>query len=599
MPTKRKKQKSSQVTRVAIYARRSSELQNDISTERQIRECRERAAELGWEIVEECIFTDEAKSGETIAGRDGLDTLMRIAEGDNPPFSGIMVADTSRFGRHLVDTLQMQELLEYYEIFLYFVDDELDSRDKGFRRRFIDNGQRDEDYVRSVSKKVHNGQRDRFLQGHLPNGRVYGYDNVPVENPLKKGPYGRLQVEYVDLVPNPFESEVVRRIFHMYLRGMGHRSIAKTLNDERVPSPLQNTGSPIRRLWNAAAIADILKRDKYQGVHVWKKTKMVRNPKTKRKEQVARPESEWERVDVPEWRIVSDKLWDAVQAEIKRRKGPSWWKNGGLNLTEASRRYLFSGLMKCSVCGGNFNIVEGKGEMARYGCIGHRYRGTCSNKLTILRRVLEPRLLAALANNLQEPTFRTQLAEEFHRQVVFASEERNQRLAQVTASRPQLQERERELQSQAENIAYSLSIAKGSKTLIERLQSIDAELERVREMLAVPGVAEKPESPPLPVAGIEEFLRRKTADMAALITGDPELAKLELRKRVDKLIMEPQHTPEGPIYQVSGDLRLFSALDDVDCEPSIQRSTLAGAGCRSQPETGGAGTGCSQTYQRR
>jgi hypothetical protein len=139
MPGKHNTQSSSGVTRVAIYARRSSELQNDVSTERQIRECRERAAELGWEIVEECIFVDEAKSGETVAGRDGLDMMLRIAQQDDPPFSGIIAADTSRFGRHLSDTLHMQELLEYHGVFLYFVDDDLDSREKGFRRRSIDN----------------------------------------------------------------------------------------------------------------------------------------------------------------------------------------------------------------------------------------------------------------------------------------------------------------------------------------------------------------------------------------------------------------------------------------------------------------------------
>jgi hypothetical protein len=203
----------------------------------------------------------------------------------------------------------------------------------------------------------------------------------------------------------------------MYARGMGHRSIARTLNEERVPSPLQGTNSPIKRMWNAAAIRDILKRDRYRGVHVWNKTKMVRNPTTKRKEQVARPESEWERVDVPEWRIVSDELWDAVQAENARRQ--DCWKKGygGLNLTKTSRRYLFGGLMTCGVCGSNFNIVEGKGEFARYGCIGQKFRGTCPSKLTILRRVLEPRLTAALAKNLQDPALLAQGACRGHKGV--------------------------------------------------------------------------------------------------------------------------------------------------------------------------------------
>ena len=369
--------------RVAIYARYSSELQNSSSIEQQIRACREYAAAQGWIVIEECIFFDEAKSGQSLAGRDGLDAMMTLVDGAEPPFDGILLADTSRFGRKLTDTLQMSERLEYRKIFLYFVENELDSRGRNFRQLFIDSGRRDEEYVRFVAKKVHTGQRDRALNGRLPNGRVFGYDNIPVEDPTRKGKHGRPAVAHVLLVSNPVQTAAVRRIFEMYARGMGHRSIARTLNAERVPSPLQGTGSPIRRAWNASSVAGILKNEKYRGVNVWNKTKVVRNPYTGQKEQQVRPESEWERIEVPEWRLISEELWNEVQVENLSRQGPSWWKGGGLNLTEASRTYLFSGLMCCARCGGSFNIVAGKGESARYGCIGHRYRGNCENKLRI------------------------------------------------------------------------------------------------------------------------------------------------------------------------------------------------------------------------
>jgi len=564
MATKNSSKTASEVVYVAIYARYSTDFQH--STEQQIRLCREYAAEQGWVVLEDCIFVDEAKSGQALAGRESLDRMMTMAEKGEAKFHGCVVVDTSRFGRNLTDTLQLSEKLEFSEIFLYFVEDALDSRDRNFRKLFIDRGQRDEDFVRVISRKVHSAHRDRAKMGHIPGGRVYGYDNVRIEHPTKKGRWGYPIIEYVDLVLNPLESEIVRQIFEMYVRGMGYRSIARYLNDKGIPSPLQGTGSPVKRRWNSWAIADILKRDKYRGVHVWAKTKVVRNPYRKgEKKQKARPETEWERIEVPEWRIVSDKLWNAAQAEKARRQGPSWWKDGGLNLTEASRRYVLSGLMQCAMCGGSFNVVSGTGPSLRYGCIGHRYRGNCKNKLTILKRVLEARLLTAIANNLQDAGLRDQLAQEFHVQLVSGWEERARKAQKVTSSLPQLRERKRALEADAGGIGIALRSLPNSRTLLDQLKSIEGELHAVEEMLAMPT---EPAEQPLPLEAIQEFVERKTGDFVSLLAGDPERTKLELRKRIGKLVMNPTYTAEGPVYVVTGDLSLFAEGENVDCEVS-------------------------------
>jgi hypothetical protein len=57
------------------------------------------------------------------------------------------------------------------------------------------------------------------------------------------------------------------------------------------------------------------------------------------------------------------------------------------NRSEASREYIFSVVTVCAECSRSFNIIGGNGPMARYGCIDHPYRGTCTNKL-ILRKVV-------------------------------------------------------------------------------------------------------------------------------------------------------------------------------------------------------------------
>ena len=75
---------------------------------------------------------------------------------------------------------------------------------------------------------------------------------------------------------------------------------------------------------------------------------------------------------------MSEELWNAVQAKItdvNLRSGAK--RSGGLNRTEKSRSYLFSGLLVCGSCGSRIVIISGQGKRGyvRYGCPSHRYRG--------------------------------------------------------------------------------------------------------------------------------------------------------------------------------------------------------------------------------
>ena len=58
----------------------------------------------------------------------------------------------------------------------------------------------------------------------------------------------------------------------------------------------------------------ILHNSRYTGAVVWGKTKKVRSPKTGKKIYRKRPESEWTRATIEEQRIVSDELWQRVEA---------------------------------------------------------------------------------------------------------------------------------------------------------------------------------------------------------------------------------------------------------------------------------------------
>lgn len=61
------------MTRVALYARYSSDNQRDASIEDQLRQCRERAAREGWTVVE--TYSDRAISGASLI-RSGIQSLL-------------------------------------------------------------------------------------------------------------------------------------------------------------------------------------------------------------------------------------------------------------------------------------------------------------------------------------------------------------------------------------------------------------------------------------------------------------------------------------------------------------------------------------------
>jgi len=96
----------------------------------------------------------------------------------------------------------------------------------------------------------------------------------------------------------------------------------------------------------------ILRNEKYRRRDVWNRRKAIWNRLTGRKEVQFRPESEWEVLDNPDLRIVSDELWFEVQHRTDSN-GFGGRRRGGLNRSEASRGYVLSGLLGCEWCGGN------------------------------------------------------------------------------------------------------------------------------------------------------------------------------------------------------------------------------------------------------
>jgi site-specific DNA recombinase len=544
--------------RCAIYSRYSSDNQRKASIEDQIRECREAAARKGWVVLDDFIFSDDEKSGTTLFGRIGLQRLMDLAKVKPKSFEYILVADTSRFGRNKADSFKNVDILNFHEVYLYFVENELDSSESWFEQAFHQNAQRDQEQSKSIGFKVKRGRLGRFLAGYNPGGGCYGYKNVPQEDFSRKGQYGRPAVIGVKQVVDSEQEVVVRRIFEDYSSGMSLGDIAGALNAEKIPT---SQGPRSRRVasWSKSAIKTILKNRRYVGDLKWGSTVQVRNPETGKFERRETPENEWQRQHRPELRIISDELWEQVaQQFVRATRGLGVKRLGGMNRTEASRRYLFSGLLACGWCGANMTITTT--NPPRYGCSSNRSRRTCDNRATILVEVLEKEFISAISEKLRSEDIREELVQALLQNLRDAKNKKLGEQNAVDKERGELEATRSTLTTQIENLADAIQNSGGSRTLLAKLTEAEARRDRIDERLAS---ATRPPAQDITEDEARAFLNDSAKSFVDILFGAPEMVKHELQKRISSIILTPTVDERGPVYQISGDVNLFSSPEHV------------------------------------
>lgn len=112
--------------RCAVYARYTTDKQNPLSIDDQVRKCREFGERKGWELLDPHIYSDQAISGDT-NDRSGLQRLLEAATAPGHPFDAILVDDTSRLSRKLADSLRIFDQLRFAGVRLVFVSQGIDT----------------------------------------------------------------------------------------------------------------------------------------------------------------------------------------------------------------------------------------------------------------------------------------------------------------------------------------------------------------------------------------------------------------------------------------------------------------------------------------
>ena len=248
---------------------------------------------------------------------------------------------------------------------------------------------------------------------------------------------------------------------------------------------------------------------------VWNRTKKQLNPETGRKTSRPRPASDVKRIEVPDWRIVSEELWIAAQARFRNVREMGVARSGGFARSASSRKYLFSGLLRCGCCQSRMVIVSGQGRRgySKYGCPSHWGRGVCLNRLTIRRDRLESQLLAALQERIWKPTLLDYAISSFEREVRRRIAETRQKSDEKTL----LRERD-SLRGQAERIAEAIAQAEQSPTLLQKLRSIETQIEEIDRRRDLQRAANREPS----FANLRRFVSERVSFLAELAQSDPE-----------------------------------------------------------------------------
>src|SRR5688572_3275538 len=287
----------------AIYARKSTE-QRGVSEDaksvaRQIESARAYAASRGWQVRDEHVFFDDGISGAEFQRRPGLQALRAAAA--QRAFRRVIVADQSRLGREAVETQWVLKELKRagVEVVGYLDGVSLTPRSAIDKVTSAVRSFGDESHRELSAQKAHEAHQSKHSRGHVVGGRTFGYRNVDVFNGLDA--HGRPLRSHVTREIIPEEAAIVRRIFEMYAGGLGLKRIATALSAENALSP-RGKNSPGQTPvgdWVPSTVRHCLRNEVYRGCYVWNKTKK-RNDDGEQ-EQHRRPESEWQRIEVPEW----------------------------------------------------------------------------------------------------------------------------------------------------------------------------------------------------------------------------------------------------------------------------------------------------------
>ncbi|MEW8417747.1 MAG: recombinase family protein [Candidatus Thiodiazotropha endolucinida] len=537
------------MTKVAIYARYSSDLQTDASIEDQIRLCQERATKEKWSVAN--CYTDHGISGASMM-RPGIQMLMQ--EASDGKFDIVLSEALDRLSRDQEDIAGIYKRMQFSGVKIITLSEgEISNLHIGLK------GTMNAMFLKDLADKTRRGLSGRIEKGKSGGGKSYGYDVVKKFDANGEAIRGDREI-------NQEQARIVVRIFKDYVAGKSPKAIALQLNKEGIPCPSGKAWGPSTINGNRQRGTGILNNELYIGQLVWNRQRFIKDPDTGKRVARINPEEEWQRTDVPELRIIDQELWDKVkekQGALRKYKKNFWEKQRPRN--------LFSYLLKCDCCGGGFSKVSSD----RYGCSTARNKGTCSNRRTIKQETLESAVLNALQNHLMDPKMCEIFCEEYTRHI---NELRISRNATIHAHKAELKKLAKEKAEMIEAIKRGIpaeEILDDMNNMVARREELEAILENAEEapVLIHPQMAERYKQ--------EVGILRESLNDPDKRTEAAEI----LRNLIEKIVLSPKTGESGLSIDLHGDLAGILSVATNKDKPQIesnlslqQDKVVAGAG---------------------
>src|SRR6266850_4992848 len=201
------------MTRVALYARYSSDSQRDASIEDQLRLCSEYAQKQGWRVVD--TYFDRAVSGDTLL-RDGILEVMQDALKHG--FDVVLAEALDRISRDQEDVAAVFKRLWFASVKLVTVaEGDISELHIGLK------GTMNALFLKDLAAKTHRGIRGRVEAGKNAGGNCFGYRVVKKLDERGELIRGDREIDEAQAI-------VARRIFKEFASGISPRTIARTLN---------------------------------------------------------------------------------------------------------------------------------------------------------------------------------------------------------------------------------------------------------------------------------------------------------------------------------------------------------------------------------
>lgn len=411
----------------AIYIRVSTDKQEELSPDAQLRLLMDYAKNNHTDIPMEYIFQDNGISGRKANKRPAFQQMIALAKSKEHPIDTIIVWKFSRFARNQEESIVYKSLLKKNNVDVVSVSEPLiDGPFGSLIERIIE--WMDEYYSIRLSGEVMRGMTQNALRGHYQGDAPIGYRSPGNKKPPEKDPKTiQIPIMMKDLL----------------LSGSSLLQIARKLNEQGYRTKHGN-------LWDARGVRYVLENPFYTGISRWNYTD--RGRQLKPADEVIYTKGNWE------------PLWDkATLEEIKKHLAMNMRKAKSRDVSAA--KHWLSGLLICSSCGGTL-AYSGTKNSRGFQCWKYT-KGFCNESHYIGIHPIEKMVIEYLESVLHSPAI-------IYTVISSASADADSKLADLEKQLQKVENKEKRIKAAYLNEIDTLEEYKANKAaLLEERATIE------------------------------------------------------------------------------------------------------------------------------